>query len=155
MIKLVSYSIQEGFERDTSDDWDRFLYNGIVDYGFTHEAFIPGLTSYRVSQGQTKKQYVGSVVLPTATAFAVTAWATGQAHVSLSSAAFTAFTGTTPSALLTGTATLAAPVVASAVISTGYISLMDELKPEEPTHQPSFWNSIASAMAGTFGGIQY
>ena len=89
MIKLVSYSIQEGFERDTSDDWDRFLYNGIVDYGFTHEAFIPGLTSYRVSQGQTKKQYVGSVVLPTATAFAVTAWATGQAHVSLSSAAFT------------------------------------------------------------------
>ncbi len=95
-----------------------------------------------------------SGTLPMATAFGVTAWATGQAHVSIASASFTALTGVTPGSFLVGGVTLAAPVVATAVVTTGYISAMDELKPEEPTHQPSFWNSLAAAMAGTFGGVQ-
>jgi hypothetical protein len=153
VIDLV-YTIQEGFERSSGSDWDDYLLNTLIDYGFTHEAYVPGLTSYRVSQGESPKQYVGSIALPMATAFAITAWATGQAHVSLASAAFTAVTGVSPGAALTGGAVLAAPIVASAVVTTGYIGLMDELKPEEPTHQPSFWNSIAAAMAGTFGGVQ-
>ena len=90
------YSIESGFERSTGSEWDDYLQNAIIDYGFTHEAFIPGLTSYRVSQRQSSKQYVGSIALPMATAYALTAWATGQAHVSVASAAFTAITGAPP-----------------------------------------------------------
>lgn len=52
-------------------------------------------------------------------------------------------------------ATPVVPVVAAGYVTDKYIGFLEEHQPEEPTHQPSFWNSIASAMAGTFGGIQY
>jgi len=47
------------------------------------------------------------------------------------------------------------PVVASAVVTDRYISFLEEHQPEEPTHRPSFWNSVAAAMGGTFGGVKY
>jgi len=46
------------------------------------------------------------------------------------------------------------PVVATAVVTDKYIGFLEEHQPEEPTHQPSFWNSIAAAMSGTFGGVK-
>ena len=47
------------------------------------------------------------------------------------------------------------PFVASAVGTTAFIGFHEKLQPEEPTHQPSWWNSIAAAVGGTFGGMQY
>lgn len=46
-------------------------------------------------------------------------------------------------------------VPAAVVLGTqAYIGTMEQLQPEEPTHQPSFWNSIGAALGGTFGGVQ-
>lgn len=52
-------------------------------------------------------------------------------------------------------ATPVIPIVASVVVTEKYIGFLEEHQPEEPTHQPSFWNSIAAAMGGTFGGMSY
>lgn len=53
---------------------------------------------------------------------------------------------------------LSNPVIAlpAAVVSgtQAYIGTMEKLQPDEPTHRPSFWNSIGAAMGGTFGGIR-
>ena len=92
----MAYSLDRGYEQQGGSQFDDKLYDSLVKFGFTHEAFVPGLSSYRISQGQSKHQMIGSVALPAATAFTLTAWLTGQTHVSLGSAAFTAITGVSP-----------------------------------------------------------
>lgn len=101
------YSIERGFEKQPDSEY----YNFMIDYGFTAEAFVPGLTSIRIHQGQSKKQMIGSILLPLGTATALTAWLTGQTYVSTSSAIFTAVTGSTPGAVLTPMAGITAAVV--------------------------------------------
>lgn len=145
----MSYTLSKGYEKQSGSAWDDYLFNTMLDYGFTHEAFIPGLSAYRISQGQSKKQVVGSVVVPSAAGFAITSWISGQSYVSLTSSAFTAMTGVAPS-----TAVLPLlPVAVSVAGTAAFVGVHQRLQPKEPTHQPSYWNSIAAAMAGTFGGI--
>jgi len=146
----MAYSIKSGYRKERGSEWDDYLMNQLIDYGFTHEAFIPGLSSYRISQGQSKKQVVGSVLAPAGTGFAITAWASGQTYRSLGSSAFTALTGGTPS----GALLVAAPAVTSVVVTTAFVEFHQQFQPTEPTHQPSWWNSIAAAMGGTIGGIR-
>jgi len=147
----MAYSIDKGYEKERGSDWDDYLMNQMIEYGFTHEAFIPGLSTYRISQGQSNKQVIGSVAVPTAAGFAITAWATGQTYVSLGASAFTAITGVAP-----GTALVPlVPVVTTAVVSTAFVEFHKKYEPTEPTHQSSWWNSIAAAVGGTFGGVQY
>ena len=143
------WTLSEGFEKQTSGSWDDYMWNKMIDYGFTHEAFIPGLTAYRISQGGEKTQAIGSVLAPAAVGFAITAWATGQAYTSLSASVFTAITGATVSEI----ALLAAPVVVAVAGTTAFVEFHKKYEPTEPTHQPSYWNSIAAALGGTFGGI--
>jgi len=147
----MAYSIEKGYEKERGSEWDDYLMNQMIEYGFTHEAFIPGLSTYRISQGQSKKQVVGSVAVPTAVGFALTAWATGQSYVSLGGSAFTALTGIGPSTALAPLV----PVVTTAVVSTAFVEFHKKYEPTEPTHQSSWWNSIAAAVGGTFGGVQY
>lgn len=146
----MSYTISKGYERQTGSDWDDYLFNQMLDYGFTHEAFIPGLSAYRISQGQSKKQVVGSVVAPTAAGFAITSWVSGQSYVSLTSSAFTAMTGVAPSTA----ATPLIPVAVSVAGTAAYVEFHKKYEPTEPTHQSSWWNSLAAAMGGTFGGMK-
>lgn len=47
------------------------------------------------------------------------------------------------------------PTVGPVVGTKKFIDFHKKYEPEEPTHQPSWWNSIAAAMGGTFGGVQY
>lgn len=145
----MAYSIRKGYEKESGSEWDDYMMNQMIEYGFTHEAFIPGMSSYRISQGQSKKQVVGSVAAPAATGFLITSWATGQSYVSLGSSAFTAITGVAPS---TAIAPLV-PLAVTAVLSTAYVEFHKKYEPTEKTHQPSYWNSIAAALGGTFGGI--
>jgi hypothetical protein len=145
----MAYSIRKGYEKQSGSAWDDYLFNQMVDYGVTHEAFIPGMSTYRISQGQSKKQVVGSVAVPTATGFAITSWATGQSYVSLGSSAFTAITGVAPSTVVAPLV----PLAVTAVVSTAYVEFHKKFEPTEETHQPSYWNSIAAALGGTFGGI--
>jgi hypothetical protein len=147
----MAYSIKKGYEKESGSEWNDYMMNQMIEYGFTHEAFIPFMSSYRVSQGQSKKQVVGSVVAPAAAGFAITAWATGQSYVSLGSSAFTAITGVAPSTALAPLV----PVVVTAAATTAFVEFHKKYEPKETTHQPSYWNSIAAAMAGTFGGMQY
>lgn len=147
----MAYSIKKGYEKESGSEWDDYIMNQMIEYGITHEAFIPGLTAYRISQGQSRKQAVGSVVLPVTTGFALTAWLTGQSYVSLGSSAFTAFTGVAPATV----ATTALPVVVAAAGTSAFVEFHQRYEPTEPTHQPSWWNSLAAAMGGTFGGVQY
>jgi len=51
--------------------------------------------------------------------------------------------------------TPAIPLVAAAKVTEEFIDFHEAYQPAEPTHQPSWWNSIAAAMGGTFGGMQY
>lgn len=145
----MAYSIKKGYEKESGSEWDDYMMNQMIEYGFTHEAFIPGMSSYRVSQGQSKKQVVGSIAAPAAVGFAITAWATGQTYVSLGSSAFTAMTGIAPTTAVSP----AIPVVTAVVATTAFVEFHKEYEPTEPTHQPSYWNSIAAAIGGTFGGI--
>jgi len=145
----MAYSIKTGYRKESGSEWDDYLMNQLIDYGFTHEAFIPGLSSYRISQGQSKKQVVGSVLAPAGTGFAITAWATGQTYRSLGSSAFTALTGGSPTSALA----VAAPAVTAVVVTAAFVEFHQQFQPTEPTHQPSWWNSIAAAMGGTIGGI--
>jgi hypothetical protein len=147
----MAYSLEKGYEKESGSEWDDYMMNQMIEYGITHEAFIPGLSTYRISQGQSKKQVVGSVAVPAVTGFAITSWATGQSYVSLGSSAFTALTGVAPS---TAAAPLV-PVVTTAVVTTAYVEFHKKYEPTEPTHKASWWNSLAAAMGGTFGGIQY
>lgn len=54
-------------------------------------------------------------------------------------------------------ATPVGPVVAigagSAIMADKYVSTMEGYAPEDPAQKASFMNSIAAAMAGTFGGM--
>lgn len=102
----MAYSLEEGYTPE-----DDFLYDALIKYGFTHEAFIPGLTTLRISQGQSRHQMIGSVAAPLGTAYALTAWLTGQSYVSLGSSIFTAVTGTTPGAVLAPVIGVTAAVV--------------------------------------------
>jgi len=76
-------------------------------------------------------------------------WASRQGYRSMTGIAYEALTGSrfAPAPLI--------PFVASAVGTTAFIGFHEKLQPEEPTHQPSWWNSIAAAVGGTFGGMQY
>jgi len=47
------------------------------------------------------------------------------------------------------------PIVAAAVVTDKYIGLLEKYEPKEPTHRPSFWNSVAAGLSGTLGGITY
>ena len=147
----MAYSIKKGYEKESGSEWDDYIMNQMIEYGITHEAFIPGLSAYRISQGQSRKQVVGSVAVPAVTGFGITAWATGQSYVSLGSSAFTAMTGVAPS---TAVAPLV-PVVTAAVGTAAFVEFHTHYEPTEPTHKPSWWNSLAAAMGGTFGGIHY
>jgi len=55
----------------------------------------------------------------------------------------------------TSLVTPALPVVTSVVVTDKYISFLEGHQPVESTHQPSFWNSVAAAIGGTFGGMGY
>lgn len=101
------YSIQRGFEKQPDSE----IYNFLIDHGFTAEAFVPGLTSIRISQGQSRKQMIGSIALPVITGVALTSWLTGQSYVSASSAAFTAITGVSPGVVLAPVAGIATAAV--------------------------------------------
>ena len=129
----MAYSIKKGYRKESGSEWDDYLMNQMIEYGITHEAFIPGLTAYRISQGQSRKQAFGSVALPIATGFAFTAWLTGQSYVSLVSSAFTAFTGVSPGAASVSII----PVVAAVAGTSAYVEFHQKYEPTEPTHQPS------------------
>ena len=101
------YSIERGFEKQPDSE----IYNFLIDYGFTAEAFVPGLTSIRIHQGQSKTQMIGSIALPLGTATALTAWLTGQSYVSTTSAMFTAVTGVTPGTVILPMAGIATAAV--------------------------------------------
>lgn len=102
----MAYSLSKGY---TPEDY--IVYDALIKYGFTHEAFIPGLTTFRISQGQSRHQMIGSIGLPLATAYAVTAWATGQTYVSMGSAIFTAVTGSSPGVVVAPVLGVTAAVV--------------------------------------------
>ena len=51
-------------------------------------------------------------------------------------------------------AAIGIPFATAAVGTDAFVDFHMKHQPTEPTHQSSWWNSIAAAMGGTFGGIQ-
>lgn len=79
-------------------------------------------------------------------------------HIGMSSLEFTLGRHFASQAVLSPVRTAVAPAlpaVAAYYGSQAYIGGLEPYAPEEPTHQPSFWNSVAAGLAGTFGGVKY
>lgn len=147
----MSYTLSKGYRiQDDPKDWDDHFYNWLVDYGMTHEAFIPGLGMYRQYQERKPRQAVGSIVLPLATAYGVTYWATGQAFQSVAVGGFTAMTGTTPGAILAPVAIVGGVTAATYFGTQEFIGFHEAHQPSEPTQQSSYWRSISAALTGGF-----
>ena len=51
-------------------------------------------------------------------------------------------------------AAIGIPFATAVVTTDAFVDFHMKHQPTEPTHQSSWWNSIAAAMGGTFGGIQ-
>lgn len=54
-----------------------------------------------------------------------------------------------------GAGILAGVAIGSYLVADTYVSTMEGYAPEDPAQRSSFMNSIAAAMAGTFGGMTY
>ena len=50
---------------------------------------------------------------------------------------------------------VAIPTVGPVIGTKVFVEFHKKYEPTEPTHQPSWWNSLAAAMGGTFGGMEY
>ena len=139
---VPSYSIEEGWEEGETDNP---FFEWLIEYGFAQD--IPGFALGRQFQDFKPKRLIGNTIFTLAAGTGWTMWASSQGYRSMTGIAYEALTGTRFSVAPV------IPLVASVVVTEAFIGLHKQLQPDEPTHQPSWWNSIAAAMAGTFGGI--
>jgi len=138
-----SYSFEEGWKEGETEDP---LVEWLIEYGFAQEP-IPGLGILRQFQDFKPKRLVGNTMFGLAVGTGWTMWASGQGYRTLTGIAYEAVTGSR------FTAAPLIPIVASVVATEAFIGFHEQYQPDEPTHQPSWWNSIAAAIGGTFGGI--
>lgn len=142
---ISSYSFEEGWkEGETDDPFAEWL----IEYGFAQEP-IPGVGLIRQFQDFKPRRIVGNTLFALGAGTAWTYGLSGQGYRSMSGIAYEALTGGrfAPAPLI--------PVVVAAGGTAAFVEFHKTQQPSEPTHQPSWWNSLAAAMAGTFGGMNY
>lgn len=144
------YSLKEGWTSE-EDYW-------AVKYGFAPEP-LPGLSIVRSLQHRDIRRLPGNVfntLLTVGGASVITHMLSQQFARTTGSLAFEALFSMTPVQAAGNISIVVAPGVFAVGASTAYVHTMKRFEPRgSQSDKSSFWNSIAAAMAGTFGGMPH